>query len=142
MHAHPQTRMGLADGGAHCAAVCDGGMPTFMVSFWCRDRTNGERHPIEHIVHRQTQATAEHYGLLDRGVVAPGYRADLNVIDFDRLGVDMPKMVYDLPAGAKRFVQGANGYDYTIAAGEVVREAGVFTGARPGRLIRGPQSLR
>ena len=106
LHQHPRTRMGLADGGAHCGTIVDGGMPTFMLSYWARDRTRGETLPLEFIVHRQTQQTAEFYSLHDRGVLAPGMRADINVIDFDGLGFDKPRMAWDLPTGAPRYVQG------------------------------------
>ncbi len=139
LHQHPYTRMGLADAGAHCGAICDGGMPTFMVSFWTRDRTRGERLPLEHIVARQTRQTAELYGLLDRGVVAPGYRADLNVIDYDNLTFDAPRMAWDLPTGARRFVQKAKGYRYSLCAGTVTVQHDAFTGDHPGRLVRGPR---
>ncbi len=141
LHQHPYTRMGLADAGAHCGAICDGGMPTFMVSFWTRDRTRGERLPLEHIVARQTRQTAELYGLLDRGVVAPGYRADLNVIDYDNLTFDAPRMAWDLPTGARRFVQKAKGYRYSLCAGTVTVQDDVFTGDHPGRLVRGPRPV-
>ncbi len=140
MHQHPRTRMGLADGGAHCGTIVDGGMPTFMLSYWARDRNRGETLPLELIVHRQTQQTAEFYGLNDRGVLAPGMRADVNVIDFDALGFERPEMAWDLPTGAPRYVQESRGYRYTICAGEVTVEDGEFTGALPGKLIRGPQS--
>ena len=139
LHRHPGTRMGLSDGGAHCGAICDGGMPTFMLTHWTRDRTRGPRLPLEQVVHRQTQQTAQLYALHDRGVVAPGYRADLNVIDYDRLGFGPPRMAYDFPAGARRLVQQATGYDATICAGTVIAEHDEFTGALPGRLIRGPK---
>ncbi len=139
MHLHPRTFMGLADAGAHCGAIADGGMPTFMVSYWTRDRARGERLPLEFVVHRQTQQTARVYGLEDRGVLAPGYRADVNVIDGDAIGVEAPRMAYDLPTGARRYVQRAHGYVMTLCRGEVVAENGEFTGATPGRLIRGPQ---
>ena len=137
LHQHPRTRMGLADGGAHVGSICDGSTPSFMVAFWTRDRARGAHLPLPLVVHRQTRATAEHYGLLDRGLVAPGFRADLNVIDLDRLAIDRPTMAYDLPGGARRFVQGSQGYRLTVAAGEVVREDDSFTGATPGRLLRG-----
>ena len=104
---HPHTRMGLSDGGAHCGAICDGGMPTFMLTHWTRDRTRGPKLPLEHIVHRQTAQTAALYGLTDRGVIAPGMRADLNLIDYDRLSFESPRMAYDLPAGGRRLVQKA-----------------------------------
>ncbi|HRA35449.1 MAG TPA: amidohydrolase family protein, partial [Acidimicrobiales bacterium] len=109
-HRHPGTRMGLSDAGAHCGAICDGGMPTFMLTHWARDRRRGPRLPLEHVVHRQTRQTAELYGLGDRGLVAPGLRADLNVIDLDRLGFDVPRMAFDLPAGGRRVMQKASGY--------------------------------
>ncbi|MCO8126916.1 amidohydrolase family protein [Acidimicrobiia bacterium EGI L10123] len=138
---HPQTRMGLSDGGAHCGAVCDGGMPTFMLSYWARDRTQGSgTMPLEHVVHRQTRQTAEMYGLLDRGLLAPGMRADVNVIDHATLGVHAPEIVHDLPSGARRLLQRAHGYRHTICAGEVTVTDDQFTGELPGRLLRGPRS--
>jgi len=139
LHSHPQTRMGLSDAGAHCGAVCDGGMPTFMLTHWTRDRTRGPKLPLEHIVRRQTSDTARTFGLLDRGVIAPGYRADLNIIDYDRLRFLEPKMVFDLPAGGRRLVQDAEGYVATFVAGHCIVEGGKATGAMPGRLVRGPQ---
>ncbi len=140
LHGHPATRMGLSDAGAHCGAICDGGMPTFMLTHWARDRSRGPRFSLEHIVYRQTKQTAELFGLLDRGVIAPGYRADFNVIDLDALAFDKPEMAFDLPSGGRRLVQGARGYAYTICAGTVVSEDGAPTGALPGRLMRGPQT--
>ena len=139
LHQHPQTRMGLSDAGAHCGAVCDGGMPTFMLTHWTRDRTRGERLPLEHVIRRQTSETAHTYGLLDRGVVAPGYRADLNVIDYQALRFEKPKIVYDLPAGGRRLVQRARGYEATVCAGEIISLDGEATGALPGKLVRGAQ---
>ena len=139
MHQHPHTRMGLADGGAHCGTICDGSMPTFMVSFWTRDRVRGPRLPLEEIVRRQTSETAALYGLNDRGRIAPGLRADLNVIDYERLSVDTPAMAWDLPSGAPRFVQRPRGYLATLCAGEVTIERDEFTGVRPGKLVRGPR---
>ncbi len=138
-HMNPATLMGLSDAGAHCGAVCDGGMPTFMLSFWGRDRRRGEHMPLEHIVRRQTRDTARFFGMNDRGVLAPGYRADLNVIDFDRLSLQSPRVAYDLPAGGRRLTQDAKGYDVTMCRGVVTVEGDEFTGARPGRLVRGPQ---
>ncbi len=140
LHQHPRTRMGLADGGAHVGSICDGSTPTFMLAFWARDRTRGPRLPLELVVARQTRQTALHYGLADRGLVAPGLRADLNVLDLDRLGIDPPRMAWDLPTGARRFVQGSQGYRLTVVAGEVVREDDELTGTHPGRLLRGPQA--
>lgn len=141
LHEHDRTRMGLADGGAHCGTIVDGGMPTFMLSYWARDRSRGAKLPLEHVVHRQTRQTAEFYGLDDRGFLAPGYRADVNVIDFEALGFERPRMAWDLPTGAPRYVQQSRGYRYTICAGQVTVEDGKFTGELPGRLIRGPQSV-
>lgn len=139
LHQHPRTLMGLADGGAHCGAIADGGMPTFMLSFWARDRKRGPTLPLPWVIHRQTQATAAFYGLHDRGVVAPGYRADLNVIDMDRLRLRRPYLAWDLPAGGRRLLQRAEGYEATVVAGVVTRRHDESTGARPGRLIRGPK---
>jgi N-acyl-D-aspartate/D-glutamate deacylase len=137
---HPRTRMGLSDAGAHCGAICDGGTPTFMLTHWARDRRRGPTLPLEHVVHRQTQQTAELFGLRDRGVVAPGLRADLNVIDFDALSFGLPRMAFDLPAGGRRLVQRAQGYVATFVAGVQTVADDEFTGELPGRLIRGPQS--
>ena len=137
---HPRTRLGLGDGGAHCGVICDASIPTYMLSYWSRDRRRGDTIPLEHMVHKQTRHTAEIYGLLDRGLVAPGLRADLNVLDFDALGIEAPKVVYDLPAGGRRLIQRARGYVATVCAGEVVLEHDALTGARPGRLVRGRQS--
>ena len=136
LHTHPHTRMVLSDAGAHCGAICDGGMPTFMLTHWARDRSRGEKIALEHIVHRQTQQTAELFGFFDRGVLAPGMRADINVIDFDALTFSKPEMAYDLPAGGRRLVQKAKGYDYTLCNGVVTVEGDAFTGALPGRLVR------
>jgi N-acyl-D-amino-acid deacylase len=140
LHQHPRTRMGLADAGAHCGAICDGSTPTFMVTFWTRDRVRGEHLALPHVVRRQTRETALHYGLADRGLVAPGFRADLNVIDLDALAITPPVMAYDLPTGARRYVQKSKGYVLTVCRGEVVAENSEFTGVRPGRLVRGPQA--
>jgi N-acyl-D-aspartate/D-glutamate deacylase len=139
MMQHPQTRNGLSDAGAHCGAICDGGMPTFMLTHWARDRTRGPKLSLEHIVYRQTRHTAEIHGLLDRGRVAPGMKADLNVINFDELGFDMPYMAYDLPAQGRRLVQTARGYNKTFVSGVQTVENDAFTGELPGKLIRGPQ---
>jgi len=140
LHLHPRVKMGLSDAGAHCGAVCDGGMPTFMLTHWTRDRTRGERLPLEHIIKRQTQDTAAMYGLHDRGILDVGYKADINLIDYERLAFEQPKMVYDLPANGRRLIQDARGYVATIVSGEIIVENGVPTGALPGKLIRGPQT--
>jgi len=133
---HPHTRMGLSDGGAHCGAICDGGMPTFMLTHWARDRTRGPKLPLEYVVHRQTSQTAALYGIADRGVVAPGMRADLNLINFDHLGFDVPRMAYDLPAGGRRLVQRGRGYVGTWLAGVQTVDHDEFTGATPGVVLR------
>ncbi len=138
-HQHPSTRMGLADAGAHCRVICDGGTPTFMLTHWTRDRRRGPTLPLEHVIHRQTRQTAELYGLGDRGLVAPGMRADLNLIDYGRLTFGPPRMAYDLPAGARRLVQRAEGYVATFVDGVQTVDHDEFTGALPGRLVRGPR---
>jgi N-acyl-D-aspartate/D-glutamate deacylase len=135
-HQHPATRMGFGDAGAHCGAICDGGMPTFMLTHWTRDRTRGPKLPLEWIIHRQTQQTARMYAMFDRGVVAPGQRADLNVIDFDALTFTMPQMAYDLPANGRRLVQRAIGYSSTFVAGVQTVDNDAFTGNLPGKLVR------
>jgi len=139
-HLHHGTRMGLSDAGAHCGAICDGGMPTFMLTHWTRDRRRGPRLGLEYVIHRQTAQTAQLFGLHDRGVVAPGMRADLNIIDYENLGFDVPRMVFDLPANGRRLVQRGRGYVATFVAGEQTVDRDEFTGALPGRLIRGPQN--
>ena len=136
---HDRTRMGLSDAGAHCGAICDGGTPTFMLTHWTRDRTRGPRLALEHVVHRQTRQTAQLYGLLDRGLVAPGMRADLNLIDCDALSFEMPRMAFDLPAKGRRLVQKAHGYRATFVNGVQTVADDEFTGELPGQLVRGPQ---
>ena len=137
--AHPQTRMGLSDAGAHCGAICDGGTPTFMLTHWTRDRTRGPKLPLEYVVHRQTQQTASLYGLRDRGVVWPGMRADLNMIDYETLRFGMPRMAFDLPAQGRRLVQRASGYRATFVHGVQIVADDEFTGELPGSLLRGPR---
>lgn len=133
---HPHTRLGLSDAGAHCGAICDGGMPTFMLTHWARDRRRGPRLALEFVVHRQTAQTAALYGLHDRGLIAPGMRADVNVIDLDGLGFDVPRMAFDLPAGGRRLVQRGRGYVATFLGGVRTVDHDEFTGALPGRLLR------
>jgi len=134
---HPLSVFGLSDGGAHCGVLCDASVPTYMMTYFGRDQERGERLPLEFIVHKMTQDTARLYGMQDRGVIAEGFRADLNLIDFDELKLHNPEMVYDLPGGGKRLIQKAQGYVATVCNGEVTYENGEATGAMPGRLIRG-----
>ena len=108
-----------------------------MLAYGTRDRTKGPQLSLEFVVHKMTQDTAHVYGLTDRGVISKGYKADLNVIDYDNLSISAPEMAYDLPTGAPRLLQEASGYKATLVAGEIVRQNDEFTGARPGRLIRG-----
>ncbi|MEM7410873.1 MAG: amidohydrolase family protein [Myxococcota bacterium] len=138
MH-HPRAVLGLGDGGAHCALICDASIPTFMLSHWVRDRTRGERVPVEFAIRRMTRDTAELYGLQDRGLLAPGMKADLNLIDLDVVDLELPEAVADLPAGGRRLMQRARGYVATFVSGVEVMRDGEPTGATPGQLIRGAQ---
>ena len=133
---HPTSAFGLGDGGAHAGQTCDASTTTFLLTHWARDRAEG-RLPVELAVHKTTQATATLYGLGDRGVLAPGYVGDANVIDFDRLALHRPTKVADLPGGASRLIQRADGYVATIKGGTVTFEHGEHTGATPGALLRG-----
>jgi N-acyl-D-amino-acid deacylase len=128
----------LSDGGAHCGTICDAAAPTFLLSYWARDRKAGTI-PLELAVKRQCYDTARLYGLNDRGVLAPGYLADVNVIDHTRLKLEKPWLAFDLPAGGKRLLQKATGYDCTIKSGKVTFRGGVCQGVYPGGVIRGPQ---
>ena len=139
MMQHPRAVFGLSDGGAHCGLICDASMPTFLLTHWVRDRTRGERLSLEQVVACQTKRTAEFYGMYDRGVLARGMKADVNVIDLEQLAIGAPEMVYDLPAGGRRLIQHVQGYEYTVCSGEVIFEGGKPTGALPGKLVRGPQ---
>lgn len=139
MMTHPHTLMGLGDGGAHVGYICDASCMTHMLAHWARDRARGPRLPIEQAVKRISRDNAAAMGLADRGVIAPGFKADLNVIDFARLQLRAPEMRYDLPAGGKRLVQKAEGYVATVLSGAVTYREGEATGALPGRLVRGPQ---
>ncbi len=136
--AHPASVAGLSDGGAHVGTICDVSFPTSLLQWWGRDRPSG-RLPLELLVHKQTRATAETVGLLDRGLLAPGHRGDVNVIDFDRLRLHAPEFAYDLPAGGRRLLQRADGYLHTFVAGTEIRAGNESTGATPGRLVRGAQ---
>ena len=137
---HPATALGLGDGGAHVGAICDASIETYMLTHWVRDRTRGERLPIELVVRKMTSDTAALYGLHDRGTIEVAKKADLNVIDLDRLVLHRPEMHYDLPAGARRLLQRADGYRATLVRGQVIRRDGVDTDARPGALVRGGQA--
>jgi N-acyl-D-aspartate/D-glutamate deacylase len=132
----PATVLGLSDGGAHCGVICDASMPTFTLTHWVRDRTRGPRLKLEWMVKRQTADTAGYFGFTDRGVLAPGMKADVNVIDLPRLRLHHPELVYDLPAGGKRLVQRVDGYRATLVSGVPIFQNGEETGARPGRLVR------
>jgi len=134
---HPTSVSGLSDGGAHCGMICDASIPTYMLTHWARDRSRGAKLDLEWVVKKQTADTASLFGLGDRGVLRAGMRADINVIDFDGLQLGAPHMAHDLPAGGRRLLQTASGYDATIVAGEITRRKGQDTGARPGRLVRG-----
>ncbi len=122
---------------AHVTVLCDAGYPTFMLQHWVRDRTRGERFGIEEAVHMLTEVPADLYGFDDRGVLAPGRRADVNVIDLEAMRLHVPRVVNDLPTGAPRLLQSAEGYHVTMVGGEVTTRDGVDTGARPGGLVRG-----
>ncbi len=140
MMRHPGGVLGLGDAGAHCGTICDGSHPTFMLTHWVRDRTRGERLPLATAVKLLSRDGARAVGLLDRGLIAPGYKADLNLIDFARLRLHAPEVARDLPGGGRRLVQRAEGYAATLVGGTVVYRDGVATGELPGRLVRGPQA--
>jgi N-acyl-D-amino-acid deacylase len=132
----PACLLGLSDGGAHCTSIVDAGLPSFMLAHWGRDRHRGPRLPLELLVKRQTSETADFFGFTDRGRLAPGLRADVNLIDFDRLRLHKPELVHDMPADGRRFVQRVEGYEATLVAGMPIFERGEHTGALPGRLVR------
>jgi N-acyl-D-aspartate/D-glutamate deacylase len=135
------TVLSLADTGAHCGVLCDASVPTQMLSYFVRDRKRGHRFSLEQAVKMQTFDTARCVGLEDRGTIEAGMKADLNLIDFDELQVEAPEIIFDLPAGGRRLFQGARGYLATIVNGEVIMENGEYTGATPGKLIRGAQPM-
>lgn len=135
------TLFGLSDGGAHCGTICDGSFPTTTLALWSRGSKTGRTIPIEALVHGYTQRNARHVGWLDRGVVAPGYLADLNVIDLPNLNLSPPEIVQDLPAGGVRLLQAPRGYRATIKSGTVTFEGGKWTGETPGGLVRGARTL-
>ena len=131
------TVLGVADGGAHVGVICDASSPTSLLTLWARDRRRGPKLTLEFLIAKQTRGTAEAYGLGDRGLLAPGRKADINVIDFDRLALRRPEVVYDLPAGGRRLIQRATGYRHTFNAGVETVCNDELTGERPGRLVRG-----
>src|SRR5262245_12608449 len=141
MMQHPDCVMGLGDGGAHVGLISDASFTTYHLAHWGRDRSHG-RFDVGWLVKRQTADTARAVGLLDRGVLTPGLKADLNVIDFDKLRVERPVMAFDLPAGGKRLLQRGRGYTATVVSGVIVYQEGEPTGALPGKLVRGPQPAR
>lgn len=136
MLSNPATLLGLGDAGAHCGYICDASYPTYLISHWARDRSRGDKLPLEFLVHAQTLRNARGVGLHDRGAIAPGMKADINLIDFGKLRPNAPQMRYDLPAGGRRLVQTANGYEATFVSGELVMERGEASGALPGKLVR------
>ncbi len=136
MMKHPACLSGLSDAGAHVGTVCDASFPTSMLSFWTRDRRGGEKLSLPQVVEMMTSRNARHIGLLDRGLVQVGMKADLNVIDYPNLKLTKPELVRDLPAGGKRFVQRAEGYIATYVSGIEITRAGEITDARPGKLVR------
>jgi N-acyl-D-amino-acid deacylase len=136
MLSDPGTLLGLSDGGAHCGVICDASAPTFMLTHWARDRSRGPRFPLEWVVKAQTSETADFFGFKDRGRLRPGMKADINLIDFDKLRIHPPRIAYDLPAGGKRLLQDADGYVATIMSGITTFDNGEATGAQPGRLVR------
>jgi N-acyl-D-aspartate/D-glutamate deacylase len=140
MMAHNHTILGLGDGGAHYGYICDGSYPTTVMQYWARDAKPDVRLPVEAAVAMLTRRPAEAVGLFDRGVLAPGYRADINVIDHDRIRPHSPDVRYDLPAGGRRIGTDADGYVATVKSGTVTYREGRPTGALPGRLVRGQQS--
>jgi len=137
---HPATVMGLGDGGAHYAAICDASYPTFLLTYWTRDR-DGPKLSVAQAVQALSSRPADTMGLRDRGRIAPGYKADINIIDLDALHLHAPHVRYDLPGGGRRLDQKATGFVATIVSGEVIRRSDGATGARPGRLVRGAQGV-
>ena len=134
---HPNVLFGLSDGGAHCGVIADAGMPSFILSYWARDRQKGEQFDLEFLVKKLSRDTAEAYGLTDRGLLQPGQLADINVIDFEALQLQRPEAVHDLPTGGKRLVQRVEGYRHIIKRGETIFRDNEHTGALPGKLVRG-----
>lgn len=134
---NPLSVFGLSDGGAHCGVLVDASVPTYMLSYFTRDRSRGPKMSPEYVIHKMTRDTAQVYGLNDRGLIQEGLKADLNIIDYEALTLHQPYMAYDLPGGGKRLVQNADGYRATICNGVITYRDGAHTGAMPGRLLRG-----
>jgi N-acyl-D-aspartate/D-glutamate deacylase len=141
MIAHPNTLLGLGDGGAHVGVMCDATATSYTLTHWTRERGRGGLFPLAWAVKRLSQDNAAAVGLNDRGLLGVGMKADLNVIDYDRLVLRAPEIVYDLPAGGKRLVQRTEGFDATVVSGAVVYRHGEATGALPGRLVRGARAV-
>jgi N-acyl-D-aspartate/D-glutamate deacylase len=136
MLGHPDTVMALADGGAHYGLICDSSFPTYFLQRWARDAAENERIELPKAIAELTSKTAATVGLTDRGLLAPGMKADINVIDFDGLQLRVPEIVYDLPAGGKRMLQKVDGIVATIVNGRITYRNGEHTGELPGRLVR------
>ena len=136
----PATVLGVADGGAHVGVICDASSPTSLLTLWGRDRTRGPKLDLEFLVAKQTRGTALSYGLADRGLLAAGHKANINIIDFEALSVKRPEVVYDLPTGGRRLIQRASGYRHTFVSGVETMQNDELTGALPGRLVRGAQA--
>jgi N-acyl-D-aspartate/D-glutamate deacylase len=139
MMCHPNTLIGLGDGGAHVGILCDASATTYMLTHWTRDRRRGPRVPLPWAIKRLTRDNARAIGLDDRGILRRGAKADINVIDYDRLSLHSPEVVYDLPAGGRRLIQRIDGYVATLVSGKIVMRDGQSTGVLPGRLVRGSQ---
>jgi N-acyl-D-aspartate/D-glutamate deacylase len=135
----PVAMFGLSDGGAHCGAICDASMTTSFMTLWARDRDDETNIPLESVIHHLTRRPALHFGWRDRGLIAPGLLADLNIINVAELACESPRIVTDLPAGGRRLLQSSKGYRHTIKRGSVTFEDGVETGKLPGKLLRGTQ---
>jgi len=133
---HPNALYSLGDAGAHVGTICDGSSPTTMLAHWAVQRTRGEKLPLPFVVNLLTERNASHMGLTDRGVVAVGKKADINLVDLEKLALLMPEVVRDLPSGGRRVIQKSRGYVATFVAGEAVIERGEITAARPGRWVR------
>jgi N-acyl-D-amino-acid deacylase len=138
MMEHPNTLIGLGDGGAHYGMISDGSYPTSLIAYWTRDRTRGPRLKLSFVIHALSRRNAVAVGFDDRGLIAPGMKADINIIDYENIRLHSPQVVKDLPAGGRRLIQSADGYDLTIVSGVVTYRKGVHTGALPGRLVRNP----